>query len=342
MSQDALKDRIRIFNRSGVELASFQASISRSWAIGREGRASFEYPSRKTDVVNENVLQFGNYLLVENSRLPAWVGIIDTPREWDKDVITVNAYTLERLFKYRIGTPDDKLSGSAGQIWKKLIDTINSAEKTILVAGEAWDGGTSREETLTANSIENNLKQLQERSGEDYNFRPVILRGKLVVYGDWYKSLGVETPLTLLEGGNIESATMREDGTIINSVLGYGDGITWTSRQRAIEVNTDSVASYGLRQDGEEYTGVTVLTTVQNNNSEYIRRNSKPRKIFQITALNVGDTFDYIALGNRVNVKFTNMGFYNSAIGTFARTRILGMSYNPRQGQKIKLVLEDV
>lgn len=341
MSETALQDRIRIFNRGGYEIASFQASVSRSWAIGKEGRASFEYASRKTEIVNEKVLQFGNYLLVESTRLPAWVGLIDTPREWDKDTVTVNAYTTERLFKWRRGGLEDKLTGSAGTIFKKMIDTVNSSEKTLLQAGTVWNGSTSREETLTPVTIDKNLAQLYERSNEDYEFQPAIVSGKLVIYGNWYKSLGVDTHLTLLEGGNIESATMSEDGTIVNDVLGYGDGINWTSRPAAIEVNPDSVSTYGLRQAGKEWSGVSILTTVQNNNSEYLTERIKPRKIFQITALNIGETFDYLSLGNRVNVKFQNMGFYGEGQGTLERTRILGMSYNPRQGQKVKLVLED-
>ena len=336
-----MTDRLRIFNRSGFEIASFQASVSRSWAVGLEGRASFEYASRKTNIVNEEVLRFGNYLLVESDILPAWIGAIDTPRSWSKDAVTVNAYTLERLFQYRRGALEQKLTGSAGTIFGRMVNIINAAEKTVLQIGTTWTGSVSREETLNPNTLERNLKSLQERSGEDYEFVPQIVNGRLVVFANWVQSLGVETPLTLLEGGNIENARMTEDDNIINDLLGYGDGATWTSRPAAITQDVQSIAKYGLRQDGKEWTGVSIISTIQNNNNEYLATRTKPRKIFDITAIDLGDTFSYLRLGNRVNVYLRNMGFLETGRGTQERTRILGMSYNPRQGDKIKLVLRD-
>lgn len=59
MSNNVPQDRIRIFNRDGFPLAEFRASIDRSWVCGDEGRATFTYPSRKTEIVNSNILKIG-------------------------------------------------------------------------------------------------------------------------------------------------------------------------------------------------------------------------------------------------------------------------------------------
>lgn len=344
MTQTALKDRIRIFDRSGAEVAGFQAEVARSWAIGTEGRASFEYSSIKTNIVNERVLKFGNILLIENSRLPAWVGVIDTPRQWDARTITVNAYTMERYFKWRVGPPEQKLSGSAGSIFAQMVNYINNQELTVLRNGNIWTGGTYREETLNPVTLDRNLEQLQQRSLEEYEFAPSA-GGRLLVYANWAYRLGTYTPLTLLEaenGGNIEKPTMREDGDITNWIIGYGDGMSWTSRPYRYATDGASWGKYGLRQTGQEYNGVSQTATIDNNNTEYLTKNKEPRKIFEVTALNVGNTFDFLRLGNRVAVKFIKLGFTNGVLGTSVNTRILGMSYNPRNGQKVKLVLEDV
>lgn len=345
MSETALTERVRIFDRQGFPLVEFQPLVSRSWAIGKEGRASFEYPVRKTNIVNKETLKIGNYLLIESSRLPTWIGVIDLPREWDSKNVVVNAYGIERLFSYRRGGLETKLTGSAGNIFKQMINYINQQEKTIMEVGDVWEGGQSRQETLNPNKMDVNLRQLQERSLEEYNFTTQIKRGRLTIQANWVNKLGVETPLTLLEGkkgGNIEAPRYKEDGEVINDVLGFGDGITWTSRPNVTTIDTNSISEYGLRQDGKEYRGVTIPATIYNNNVDYLRTTVKPRGIFEITALNISNTFDYLSIGNYVNVKLQNLGFLDGGLGVLARTRILGMSYNPRQGQKVKLVLEEV
>ena len=69
------QDRVRIFDRTGKALAEFRTSVNRSLVIGDEGRAQFDYPSRKREVVNYDVLRPGNWLFVQNDSLPPWVGV---------------------------------------------------------------------------------------------------------------------------------------------------------------------------------------------------------------------------------------------------------------------------
>ena len=336
------EDRLRIFDRQGFSLAEFRVNVERSWAIGYEGRATFSYPTRKTDVVNEKVLQFGNYLLVESTTLPPWIGVIDTPRAWADKEVEVNAFTPERLFSYRRGGIENKLTGSAGSIFAQLIDIINLAEPTILQAGSIWRGGSQREETVTPDTIEKNLKQLQSRSQEEYSFDPQILNNRLAILANWTDKLGEETPLVLQAanyGGNVETPTMTEDDEIMNDVLGYGDGITWSSRIVANITDLQSIQKYGLRQSGQEWRGVSRLETIEANNYDIIYRKRKPRRIFRLTALNIGSTFDYIRLGNICTLQLQSMGFDRN--GTDTIIRILGMSYNPQYKNKIKLITEE-
>lgn len=342
------QDRVRIFDRAGVALAEFRASVERSWILGDEGRALFNYPVNQPKVVNDDVLRFGNWMLVENSALPPWVGVLDTPREWNNRQVAIHAYTPEHVLFQRRGPAEEKLTGSAGIIFTKLINLVNTSELTVIRTGNIWYGGTSREETLNPTPLSENLKQVWTRSGEDYTWRPVTdTNGRLIVYGDWTKKLGNDYDVHLHQGtggGNIEmvSNVLVEDGDIVNDVLAYGEGLSWLSRPVAIISDTDSIGKYGLRQSSKEYFGVSVIGTLQENATEFIAKNSAAVKTFHINALNKGETFNYIRLGNSLKLRFEKAGFMGSNLGYETSVRITGMSYDPDIRNKIELVCEEL
>lgn len=336
-------DRIRVFDREGVSLAEFRATIDRSWAIGEEGRAAFTYPSRKTDVVNETALNFGNWILIENDTLPDWVGVIDTPREWTARNVTVCAYTPEHVFGWRRGPLEYKITGSPGVVFAKLLQRVNSEETTVIREGDIYKGGTPMEETINPTTLDQDLQRIWERSGEEYSWRPMIdAGGRLVVYADWQQSLGVSTEALLHEGkrgGNVEATNniLVEDGPIINDLLAAGDGMSWQSRPNENIIDRDSVGKYGLRQSTEEYIGVTNSKTLISNGKQKIATFKDSAKRYRLNALNVGDTFKYISLGNRLKLRFENIRF-----GYEATIRIIGMAYDAQTRSKVELVVEEV
>lgn len=347
-SQNLPVDRIRIFSRDGVPLAEFKASISRSHVLGGEGRAEWQYPTRKSDVVNDDVLRFGNWLLITSTHLPPWIGIIDSPRSWSTRTVTISAYTPERLFKYRIGPPEEIVTGSAGTIFNYLISILNSKEQTILRAGAIWRGGTQRQETLNPSPLSEDLKRLWERSGEDYAWVPSVgADGRLTVLGNWLQVLGADTGALLHEGrggGNVEAVgrILIEDGPIVNSVLAYGEGETWRSKPSVTVTQQNSIGKYGLREASEEYQGVLSTTTLRSNGAQLLNESYRPRRSFALNALNVGDTFQYIRPGNILNLQLQNAGFQAGKLGYRTRVRIIGMNYNPDMRNKLQLIAREV
>lgn len=347
-SNSVPKERIRIFDKEGFQIAEFRASVERSWAIGDEGRALFSYPSRKTDIVNEKVLQFGNYILIENDSLPAWVGVLDTPRDWSTRFVTVYAYSPEHIFGWRRGPLEQKLTGSAGTIFERMVLFLNSSGTTAIRVGDIYRGGTQREETLNPTQLNNNLKRIWERSGGDYQWRPQIdINGRLIIYADWLEQLGIETSALLHEGkggGNVEAVgnILVEDGPIVNDLLAAGDGLSWTSRPAVDIVDAASQDKYGLRQLAKEYVGVSATNTLLSNGSELMKTNRNPSRLFKLNALNVGDTFKYINLGNRLTLRFENAGFYQGGRGLETQIRILGMSYDSANKNKMILIAKEV
>lgn len=341
-------DRVRIFRRDGSCIAEFQALVSRSYVIGAEGRAQFTYPTRKTDVVNGDVLNPGNWLLIQSTQLPPWVGVIDTPREWSSRSVTVSAYTPERVLSWRIGPLEKVVTGSPGSIFEQLIYLTNQAEQTVIRAAAIFRGGTQKQVTLNPSPLNGYLKKLWEESGEDYTWTPIVnAEGRLIVQGHWVQTLGAITSALLHEGtggGNIEAAgrIMVEDGPIINSVLAYGEGQTWQSKPHNTVTQSNSIGQYGLREASQEYNGVTSLTTLTENARQKLREFATPARSFSLNALNVGDTFKFIRLGNVLNIQFQNIGFRGGRVGWSSRVRIVGMSYNPSTKNKIQLVAREV
>lgn len=341
------QERVRIFDRQGYPLAEFRARVERSWVIGDEGRAQFEYASRKTNIVNDTVIRPGNWLVVQNSALPTWAGVIDEPLEWDTRSVTVRAYTPEHIFSQRRGPLEEKLTGSAGTIFEKLLQYVNEAEQTILKPGNIWRGGAQREETINPTPLDEDLKRLQERSLEEYQFHPIVLGGILQVQADWLAQLGVDTGFMLhegKEGGNVkaEKKIMVEDGPIYNQVLGYGDGETWISKPNVTVRDQESIGRYGLRQFSKSFSGVTDISTLTENANIALADVKQPKRLFRLTALNVGNTFSYLSLGNRMQLQFQNIGFTGGAAGFKTTIRILGMSYDPEDKNEINLVVAEV
>ena len=342
------QDRIRIFNREGLPVAEFRAAVERSWAIGEEGRAFFEYASRKTDIVNDTVLRFGNWLLVENDSLPPWVGVIDTPRKWGMREVQVFAYGPERVFGWRRGVPEEKLNNTAGGTFEYLLKLINTEEQTILRPGEIWRESNAFETTINPDPLSNYLSDLSERVRGEYAWRPVVGdNGRLIVYADWFANIGEDTDGLLhegIDGGNIEAVgnVMVEDGDIINDFLAIGDGLTWSSRPTAHRKDNESLERYGLRQAAEEYSGVSEQSTLRNHAKDKLADFSEPARTFHLNAINKSNTFQYLSLGNRMTLQFQSIGFIDSGTGYQTQIRILGMSYNPELKNVVELVVEEV
>jgi hypothetical protein len=84
------------------------------------------------------------------------------------------------------------------------------------------------------------------------------------------------------------------------------------------------------------------MTTLKENARQKITEFKQPARSFTLNALNVGDTFKYIRLGNVLNVQFQNLGFRSGSVGFAARVRIVGMNYNPSTKNKIQLVAREV
>lgn len=341
------KERLRVFSRDRFPIAEFRATAERSLALGDESRLQFTYPTRKTEIANDTVLRFGNWILVESDTLPPWVGVIDTPRSFESRTVTVSAYSPEHVLGQRRGPVEQVFNTSPGGIFESIIQFVNRAEPTPLVIGNVYRGGKPMQETINPTPLSDDLRRIWERSGEDYAWRPTVENGLLTVYADWHERLGSDFDILLHEGkggGNIEAQNrmLVEDGDIYNDILAYGDGMTWPGKPMSTVQDQESIGKYGLRQTARNWSGVNTVQGLTDNAEEEISNSKNASRTFAVTALNVGETFKYIGLGNTMILQLQNIGFQNGGLGYVGRVRIVGMNYDPEQKNRINLVVEEV
>lgn len=343
-------ERVRIFDRQGFQVSEFLASVDRSWILFGEGRASVNLPTINTKYVNETALQYGNWIYIQSADLPDWVGMIDVPREWQDNAVIVNAFSPERLLRYRRGPLSRTIKGSAGEIFQYILRLVNKNERTILRPGDIFAGGKTRQETFHPTPLTNNLKRIQERSKNEYSWRAMVEGGKLVIYGDWSKYYGQDYRQVQLilgkEGGNLDSGARNiivEDSPLENDILVYGEGVDWPNRPTARAIDTDSIAAYGLRENGIGGGGANKKDTLKLRAQKYLEGSKEPLLRFNVKVLPVGNIFSYLGTGNFISVQMEGIGFRTGLEnGIKCEARILGMSFKPDTERKVELVLEEV
>ena len=326
----AVEDRIRLFNRQGTCLCDLRVTVERNLSINEEGEAEFDMVI--TDVnCREDFLRFGNWLLIENSKLPPWVGVIDTPQTWKKRMVHVSAYTPERMLAKRNVPRQLPLNGKAGVIFQEIINLMNREEPTIISIGDVWTGGRDMpEESLNGDNLRDVLQNLTERSGGEYSFTAVIFKGKLSVLANWYDELGEVSMFPLEESWNLsdENNSIRIQGDIENELWGYGSGAGQTDRPTSTFRDDESMGIYGLMQGSRVYSDYNDEGSVLNAIRNEINDTRFPKKVYSVSMLDVGETYSQVKLGNTHPLRLWSVGF-----GVNATIRIIEMYYNPYRGK---------
>lgn len=322
------EDRIRIYNRQGIGLADLRVTAERNLSINEEGEANFDI-SRLDPNCREDFLRFGNWLLIENSKFEAWVGMIDTPQIRQRRLWHVSAYTPERLFRKRNVPRQLKLSGSAGTIFSELVNLVNRGEGTILSIGDIWTGGRQfPAENLSGDTLADCLDALVERSGGEYSFTPVAYRGTLRIYANWHERIGIESNYPLEESWNIsdEASAVRIQGAIENELWGYGNGASQTDRPTATYRDDESAGRYGLMQGSRVYSDYQSTDGVLKAIQAEINTTKQPEYIYAFSILDEGATFENVRTGNEHPLRMWSFGIET-------HVRVMGWYYNPQSGR---------
>jgi len=334
--------QITIYSKYGEPLTDIRAGVVRSWVLNGVGQAEFgiAYTDPKC---RRAYFEFGNYVTIEHTNLPIWAGVIDTPRQWRGNYLTVRAYEMGYMLKYRRTTAGLKLTGKAGEIASDLVRLANEQGDTQLRVGEIYGGGSDREETL-GDTAYSHMDAVRRRSGNEWTIIPDLDGKQLVGNFNWhYKAGRTVTEIELTEKNTEKTSyTLSEEGEILNDIRGYGDAITSATRLVAYSQDYESMGRYGRRQGTKTYSGNRQQATLDANTAADVALRKNPEMVFQATALDVGSTFNALRLGNRIGVNVSGVGFTDDGLGYRSTVRIVGMRYSDFTDSVELITSEDI
>ncbi len=333
--------RILVFDRNGNALAELDATCERSWLLSDVGKATFELSTQDKKCRRE-FLQFGNLVYIEHEKLPPWGGVIDTPRKWESGKVTVTAYSGEKLLSYRIGPQNRTVRGDTAIVLKTILDLAQKEEPLPLIVGDIQDDGGHQEETLNLPNLLETFQKIAEKAGGEFYAVPEISDGKLrFVLSYIVGAIGMDTGFGLIEGHNLELSgrPLTEQGTICNDMAGYGNGASWASKEVKRVIDENSIAQYGRRQDGKSFDGDNEAGTLEENTKKAVAVSSQPKQTLDLNALDVGDTWNWLRLGNSFEAQLHSVGFYGDGFGYRGTICIHGMEFNEDK-QTVRIICE--
>ena len=334
--------RTRIFGWDGT----FRAELShvpsqRQWMLDDVGKGTFTI-STSNDAgtgdnpnVNQRVLSPGNIVLIQHPTLPAWVGVIDLPIEWDEGEVKVTIWQAEKLLQQRSTQVDVNLKNSAGNMFLKILAEANKSVAlyggTEIVTGNVYTGSTTYEETLGDQAFKH-IQDVAQKSNEDFDVTYQLSPSEnlITLYGNWYKNKGTTMNQSLKQGLNIKygNPILQWNPDIQNVITGLGDTTGKGTRNKAIEFNNASCVAYGARSYNNVVTGVTGVSAIDNSTIKLLEKNGTGVYVFNPTVINVGNIFSSLAIGNVLPVNLTHAGFYGNGLGFSQNMKITSMTYD--------------
>lgn len=332
--------------RDGAWLTTIESQTTRSWVLSDCGECELTMPLSDAKT-RQQYFAIGNLIYIEHDTLPAWGGKLMPPYRFNNDqTVSFNFISGEATWKLRrtpyavMGTGE-----STGALYKKFIDWGNRAESLLVSAGSIWEGSTPCQEALDAKSIYDHVTNVAERRGHDWNWDvvrdPVTM--KLSFLAGWWERRGVESAITLEEGRNVKNkaGAFSVQRWPVNDILGIGEGDD-TGRPMYRAYDNASIGKYGLMEGSEDFSGAVSVDLVAAMAFAKVRELREPRRIHEITALNVDDTFSALRLGNVLPYRTQTLGFNGlDGVGINTNVRIKGMRYSDKTGE-CDLVVDEV
>ncbi len=321
--------RIQIFGHDGYALTDVIANADRSWSLSKYGRCEFTIPVI-SDKCRRRYLEYGNFVLIQHPSLPAWGGMIDPPRTWGNNKVTVTAYTAEYILNYRrVGF--DTLKVTEGGLFAHAIDIANKVDDSrIFKAAPIDESGVATTYELREEIM---YTYLRNKLTYEWHFVPVLDNGRLLFEASLYEKFVNIKDFNLKDGYNIERSddTLTEDGKIYTAYLGLGKGSSWGNRYQYKTEDTEASGRYGYREGLAEVDSRDVATIEETANKE-LKKNKKAQDSFDLSAIDKDGTFKQLDLGNVLHASMSVCGFTGDKVGKSADVRITGMTYLENKG----------
>ena len=328
-----MASQVIVYNPAGFPLTDLDVSTIRSWTINEIGDCAFDI-SINDPKATQAYLQFGNIVYVQHDKLPDWVGFIsDDPegRHWEYGVIKVMCSDAKKYFSWRgiqygqyVMNVEDQFRNIV-RMSQRPNTGLNVLEGDILRGGRTlgYEGGMQASEALDL---------LVEHANVEWTVTPKIAQdGRLELYANLYerKKSGKYIDMTLDESNTKAIARiLSEVGPIYNDVAYMSRADTYNSRIFGNKhQDLVSIGKYGLREFTDENEAVTVQG-LDEAAKDFLAEHSEPRRTVPMVLLDVGNTYNYSALGNRFTWQSAAGGFGdNTGIGSAAEIQIAHMEY---------------
>jgi hypothetical protein len=302
-------------------------------------------------LLQERYFQIGNLIHVEHipsknvdgtnkGKLPDWTGIILPNQDWDDGVCHITAYSAETILKFR-AMPYVSIKGTPITFMQQMINIIHERAKNIVFQpGIIDDKAITFPDDLRTNAYDHIMK-LVNNSGMDFDVTGNINNNRLEFFINLYNRKGIDTSLELNSiNSESNSPLLSVQGTPTNQVFGFSQAQTSNSRYTAVAINQDAYNDYGPLQLNQVYMGVHDATSVLNMTQQRANDNGRPLKRVVRNAVDIGNTLDYLIVGNTLKVKDYRVGFNaNGGYGFEERVKILSVTYNDLSN-RIPLVIE--
>lgn len=336
--------RVLIGDRTGRVIAEVEPDVGPvSWRLNNPGRATLTFAKTDPKATEDN-LRFGNRVLIQFADgLPDWGGVIDPPRNWTDGSIVVKVYSGEYILGFRQTDRGRYFSGaSVGYIYQRLILEANAVVPTGVEIGSVWLGGNPHSPSYHFRNIaEICTASLTRRlSTADFVVVPALAAGYITFTAYLYERRGVDrTGVVLLESHNLASIGLKEQGPIVNSWDLAGEGSTWgDERLTAHAENAVSIERFGLREDSEICSGVSIQTTLDEVAANRLAESAWPRNVLSLVASNLSPAaFADYDVGDSVRALLHSYGFG----GYDHMVRVLTREYVPAMGTCSLVVQED-
>lgn len=342
--------RYSLYDKDGYYLTDIRTSAITSWTLparGVVGECSFNL-SRYEPKNRKYFMGFGRYLLRRQLNMPDWIGILYTPRRWPYGMTEFKAFQAEKVLAWRV-TPSLKITGQAGDLFDQILQITNNPSEVTnekpIYQNSIWKAGIDRDETLGSDAL-SHIWRIAERSQNDFSVGYSIdAGGRLYLTGNWYSRAGIDTGRTFREGHNIEvsPSALEETGELWNDYTAVNDASTPATRLISRQWNDAAIAENGLYQKTIAYSGLRTQATLDSNVIYELKKTVDASRILDLNALlGVGDTAQYVDVGNTWDVDYNSAGYDGNGYGTHETVKILGIEVDDANIQKARLITEVV
>ncbi len=322
-----MTSRVSIFDPQGNRLTEIDCDFYREWKIGEWGAGKFDI-SVLDSKFDQEYIDFGNWVLVEHDKLPSWIGTIETPREWNGGIVTVNCKSGEARLMRQLTRKDTKYHGTPGWVFSRFVED-SCSEVIGLKVGKVYSAGTHITVLDNYANVYDLVSRISEKRKCDWNVEPELDDdGKVWFVCNWYKKMGTVRTTRLYEDKHIKTGVkMVEQGETYNRVIVKGAKGSWAQGKIGIYTDWRAVQDYGIY----EYLLSDNTAKEEDDHEEYARNyvndHKEPRKTFTLGLADVDDLFKEVRLGDTFTLETYQTGFTNGRLGCVADVRIFQMNY---------------